>query len=396
MGLVVVAVLVVVGFAGPWGARMLDLDVYRMGADALLTGNNLYDVRYPISNLYFTYPVFAAMLFVPFQLLPLGVAKVLVTLISFGGLAVIVYLTVGWVRRAIGARTGGSTLAWTVALSVLAVGVHPVWETFTFGQVNLILVAFVLIDVLPADRGRLRGVLVGIAAGIKLVPGLFILYFLVTGQRRAALTSIATTAATMLVGFAVQPSQAWAFWTRYALDPGRTGGIAYVTNQSLLGMSARLLREPHPPRGLTLALGAIAVAAALWAARRFARDKDTLTAVSVIGVASLLASPVSWSHHWVWAVPVLGTLVIWAHGQARWRWVVFAVIAAIVATGPMQFTPKEQLRELHDTLSQQVVANIFGLLAVVYLVWTVVRAARSSGSAGADPQAPATSVTAAS
>lgn len=416
IGGLIAAAAVLAAFAGPWGARMLDLDVYRIGGDALRSGTDLYAVHETSANLVFTYPVFAALLFVPFAVLPLGVARVLLTLVSLAALFVIMHLTVGYVRRGLGPSSSAgpsrsadpsgsadpprgprhaasvrSDLAWSVPLSVLAVVAHPVWETLNFGQVNLILTALVLVDVL-GTRGRSRGVLVGIATGIKLVPGLFILYFVVTGQRRAALTSAITTLGTVAIGFAVQPEQAWAFWTRHALNPDRTGGIAYVTNQSFLGISARLLREPHPPRAVSLALGAVAVVVALLVARKLYRYGDSedaggarLTAVCVVGVASLLASPVSWSHHWVWAIPCLGTLVIWARrapaaGQ-RWRWVVFGVVTAIVVTAPMQFTPKEELRELHHTLPQQFVANIYGLLAVLYLGWVAVRVLRPPSTA---------------
>jgi alpha-1,2-mannosyltransferase len=377
VGLFVVAVAFVV-YQLPFGPDMIDLEVYRTGARALLSGTDLYTVVGPVDNLPFTYPVFAAVLFVPFALLPWVAARILLLLLSSAALFVIMHLTVRHVRDVTG-RTAGSTLAWSVPLSVAAVIVHPVWETLNFGQVNLILTALVLIDVLTARTGRWRGVLVGIAAGIKIVPGVFILYLLVTGQRRAAVTSALTTLGTIAVGFAVQPRAAWEFWTVHALNPDRTGGIAFVTNQSFLGVSARLLRDPHPPRALSLALGVIAVLVALFVARRLQRSGDAFMAVSVVAVASLLASPISWSHHWVWVIPVLGTLVIWAicaEPPAKWRWWLFGIVTAIIASGPMQFMPKKGLRELQHTLPQQIVANIYAALAVAYLVWAVVRSRR--------------------
>jgi alpha-1,2-mannosyltransferase len=379
------AVVALAAFAGPWGANMIDLKVYRVGADAVLHGHDLYAAVEPSTGLLFTYPVFAAVMFVPFGLLPEMLARLLVTSLSIAALVVIVHLTVRRVLAAGSAgRTVGTAAAWTAGLSVLAVGVHPVWDTFTFGQVNLILTAMVLIDVLSPDRGRWRGVLVGLAAGIKLVPGLFIVYFLVTGQRRAALTSALTTAGTMLVGFAAQPGPAWDFWTVHALNPERTGGVAYVTNQSFLGVTARLMRDPHPPRALTIALSALAVIVALVIARQLHRRGDVFTSVGVIGVASLLASPISWSHHWVWAIPCLGAVAIWARQAVpgagvpgRWRWVIFGVCTVTIVGAPMQFTPKEDLRELDHTLVQQVLASSYTLLALAFLAWAAVRAFRT-------------------
>ena len=363
-------VLVVAGLAGPWGFAMLDLDVYRVGGSAVLHGTDLYGVTEPETGYPFTYPVFAGLLFVPLAVLPVLAARVALTLLSVTALFVIMHLTT---RR----------LSWSVPLSVLAVGLHPVWETFTFAQVNLILTALVLVDVLSPDR-RWRGVLVGIATGIKLVPGLFVVYFLVTGQRRAAGVAALTTLATMAVGFAVQPGPSWVFWTHHALNPARTGSPAYVTNQSVLGVAARLLRTEEPPGWLTLGVSAIVVVAALVLARRLLLRGETLTSVCVVAVASLLASPISWSHHWVWAIPCLGTLAVWAHG-ARWRWWVFGIATAIVATGPMQFLPKEQVRELDHTFPQQVVASVYAWLAVAYLLWAWVRVRRTGSPTTSPP-----------
>jgi len=380
-GLVAVAVALVM-YQAPWGPDMIDLEVYRIGARALLSGTDLYTVTEPGTGLPFTYPVFAAILFLPFALLPWVAARILLLLLSFAALFVIVHLTVRLVRHGMGRRTG-SLLAWSVPLSVAAIVLHPVWETLNFGQVNLILTALVLVDTITPRPGRWRGVLVGIATGIKLVPGIFIVYFLVTGQRRAALTSALTTLGTIAVGFAVQPRPAWDFWTEHALNPERTGGVAFVTNQSFLGVSARLLRDPHPPRALSLTLAVVALVVALLAAWALYRRGDLLMSVTVVGVASLLASPVSWSHHWVWAIPALGTLVAWAaepRPAARWRWWLFGIVTAIVAVGPMQFMPKKDLRELDHTLPQQFVANVYALLAVAYLIWAFVRSRRATAT----------------
>jgi alpha-1,2-mannosyltransferase len=377
IGGLIAAALLLVGFLGPWGPDMVDLEIYRMGGSALLSGSDVYAVRDPATGLAFTYPVFAAVLFIPFAAVPMSLAKLVILALSLAALWTIVHLTVEAVRQSIGA-VRGSAFAWSIPLSVIAVIAHPVLQTMLFGQVNLILAAFVLIDVLRRDRSPFRGALVGIAAGIKLVPGIFIVYFLVTGQRRAAVTALLTTLGTVVAGFLASPSASWSYWTNHALDPDRMGGIAYVTNQSILGMSARLLREPHPPPALTFTLSAIVVAAVLLIARQLVRVGDQIMAVSVVAIASLLASPIAWSHHWVWFIPCLGTLVIWAWPNGSWwRWSVVGVATAILMIGPMQFMPKTGLRELHHTLPQEFIANIYGLLAVTYLFWAAYRAQRA-------------------
>ena len=371
----ILAAAVIIGlFVAPWGPQMLDLEVYRLGASTLLHGGDVYSVVYPGTDLVFTYPIFAAILFVPFAVMPTAVAHVVVLTVSLAALWVIVHLTVRAVR---GPR---HALWWSVPITLAAVTAHPVLQTLLFGQINLVVVALVLADVLP-DRGRWRGVLVGIAAGIKLVPGVFIIYFLVTGQRRAAAVSAVSTAATIGLGFAVAPAASWAYWRSYAFDPDRVGGIAYVTNQSILGISARVLRDPHPPRALTLGLSAVVIVAAILIARRLDRMGERLIAVSVVAAGALLASPISWSHHWVWFIPCVAAMLPWA-GRTPWRWAVLAAATAILWSGPMQYMPKAGLRELHHTLPQEIVANIYGPLAVAFLVWAAVQAGHGAHHSG--------------
>jgi alpha-1,2-mannosyltransferase len=355
------AAVIVVLFAAPWGSQMLDLEVYRLGASTLLHGGDVYSAVYPGTDLVFTYPIFAAILFVPFAVVPTAMAHAVVIAGSLAALWVIVHLTVREVR---GPR---NALMWTVPIALVAITAHPVLQTLLFGQINLVLVALVLTDVL-ANQGRWRGALVGIATGIKLVPGAFIIYFLVTGQRRAAAVSALTTAATIGLGFAVAPAASWAYWSNYAFNADRVGGIAYVTNQSILGISARVLRDPHPPRALTLGLSAVVIVAAILIARRLYYHGERLAAVGVVAVGALLASPISWSHHWVWFIPCVGAMVPWA-GRSRWRWAALITGTAVVWSGPMQYMPKAGLRELHHTLPQEIVANIYGPLAVAFLVW---------------------------
>jgi alpha-1,2-mannosyltransferase len=50
---------------------------------------------------------------------------------------------------------------------------------------------------------------------------------------------------------------------------------------------------------------AVAVVLMVWALREALRAKQTLAAIVVVQVFGLLVSPISWSHHWVWALPAL-------------------------------------------------------------------------------------------
>jgi len=96
----------------------------------------------------------------------------------------------------------------------------------------------------------LGGVLVGVAAAVKLVPGIFVGYFLVTRQWRAAFTAMASTVVCILVAFALAPSSSWTYWTKTLYESNRIGDSRYYSNQSLLGMVQRTVDERWGRSGL--------------------------------------------------------------------------------------------------------------------------------------------------
>jgi alpha-1,2-mannosyltransferase len=376
--LVAVGLVLGAAFLGPWGPRFLDMQVYRVGATALLAGDDIYHAREAVTGLPFTYPVFAAMMFVPFAAVPMWFARGAILYLSLASLVFVCWVTG---REQFGWR-GRPSLVRSLLIGLASVALHPVLDTLLFGQVNLLLMAAVLADVLLV-RGRYRGILVGLATGIKLTPGLFIAYYLVTGQWRAARNATLTFAATVLVGLAVQPSGAWAFWTGYMFDPGRTGNFTYAGNQSLSATVARLTRDAEPSRLLTLGLGAVVVVLVLFTARRLRLRGDVLASICVTAVGALLVSPISWTHHWVWCVPALAVAVAWTRsgdgrpgGRGAWLWAAVVTAAVVFLTGPMRFLPKNDLLELRHTHPQQVIANSFALLALGFLIWAAVRTTR--------------------
>ena len=126
-----------------------DLFVYQYGGRAVLDGLPVYESGDPVTGLPFTYPPFAAVLMVPLALLPAWLAAGLWTAASVGALAAVVVL----VRRALGRPAPG----WLVALLTAgALALEPVWQNLTFGQVNLLVMLAVLVDLRPAGRGAGR------------------------------------------------------------------------------------------------------------------------------------------------------------------------------------------------------------------------------------------------
>ena len=315
----------------PHGANFVDLHVYLGGAEALNRPGTLYDYVYadqtPDFPLPFTYPPFAAVVFYPLTLLPFR----LVALAWLLGIMAALYGVVRMSQRLLG-TTGGirTAMVWTA----LAIWLEPLRSTFDYGQINVLLVLLVLIAV-ASNRWWLSGLLVGLAAGIKLTPAVAGLYFLGVRRWAAAAFAAVVFAATIGLSWFVVGDQARYYFTELLGDAGRVGPIGTSFNQSWRGGISRILgHDAGYTAPVLIALFATAVLA--WLAwRALAADsgrQDRLGLLLVVQLFGLLASPISWTHHWVWLVP----LMIWLlHGPYRyllearllgWGWLALTLI----------------------------------------------------------------------
>ena len=222
-----------------------------------------------------------------------------------------------------------------------------------------------LSDVLRPERRR-SGVLTGIVAGLKLTPLVFVVLLLLVGRRAAAGRAVLAFAATVAVGFATMPQASASYWTEGLLDARRVGPPALAHNQSVSGALTRLL--DGPPSTLLwlcvagpLALAVLGVGVARW------RRGDPLLGTCLAALAMLVASPISWSHHWVWAVPV--AVVLWE----RSRWAAVAWTALFVAR-PMLWLPWGEGRELEWGAAEQLLGNAYLLAALALALGAALRA----------------------
>ena len=202
----------------------------------------------------------------------------------------------------------------TVLASFATVVAEPATTNFALGQVNIILCWAVVEDVLGRRRW-FTGALVGVAAGIKLVPAIFIVYFLLTRRWRAAAVSAGVAAATVIVGALVMPRSSRLYWSglgelqnRVAGDPLRGDGVDQVGNQSVLGALHRLTGEDM--RVVWVLIGAVILIIAgvrVWSVRGPGQAVESLV---VLALAGLLVSPVSWTPHWIWITPLVIVLLV--------------------------------------------------------------------------------------
>jgi len=276
---------------------LIDLDVYRAAGRALWHHRSLYGpyvAEQLVVPLPFIYPPFAAILALPATALPGAGAAIAWT-------ALTVLLLAYVVRRCFApAIEAHGPIAWFLATAAM-LALTPVQEHLRFGQVGIPLLACVVADCL-GPRRRPTGALTGLAAAVKLVPGLFVPYLLLTGRRRAAATAVGVFALAATLGTVVAPADSERFWTDRVFTPTSPG---FFSNQSLQGMLIRSIAPWRPVWIVTvLVTGAFGLAAATFASR----SGDERRGVALVALTAALVSPISWIHHLVWLIPAFGVL----------------------------------------------------------------------------------------
>lgn len=355
VGLVVVA-LVWLRWIDPSTWNLVDLGVYRAGGRAVLDGTDVYAAASPTHpELVFTYPPFAALLSAPLALAGETGAGWMMTVLSLASYAVVVVVAV---KASAGerARSPRQLWAWSALLWLLGLALEPVQRTLIYGQVNLVLAALVLLDLYVVPR-RFRGVLIGLAAGIKLTPAVFGVALLLRRDWASTVRSLLTAAGTVIVGWAALSEESRFYWAGGGVDLARFGEYAVRSaNQSVRAVLVRAVGEPG---WLYLLLAAAVVVLTGVAALRLCHAGDDLAMVTALAVGSLLVSPVSWAHHWVWVAPALVVMA-----RRRWR-------GAVGATVLVMFLPPMWAANgdpLSLSAGEQVLAATYALLGTAYVV----------------------------
>ncbi|GAA3395734.1 glycosyltransferase 87 family protein [Streptomyces roseoviridis] len=376
--LAVAAAVCLFSFAAFWAAQrlahvnMLDVMVYRAEAETLRAGGDLYAMRATSANLAMTYPPLAAVLFLPLTLVSVPLMRTLSTAGNLLLLLALVQLSLQLVRPAL-SRAGSRADLWRTALWVAAVVVwcEPVWTTLRYGQINLLVAVAVLWDLTRREGSRWAGAGIGLATAVKLTPGLFVVLLLAAGLLlwrrdralnqwlRTALTATGVFLGTTLTMALVLPADSRTFWTRTLFETGRVGHAEETANQSLSGVLARLMHTDAP--GLWwVAAAALLGGAAMVLAIRAALRGDKAVAVVVTAFTALMISPISWSHHWVWCVPLL----ILLYDRSTRAWPVTGAVALAFASFALWWVPHDPGRpELHQNAGQMLLSAVYPLTA---------------------------------
>ena len=301
-----VALLLTVG-----AHRGFDARVYHGALLHWIHGGELYDWGLGDRHLGFTYPPVAALLLSPLALLP---EHSVVFVLAAASIAIVLLAAVRLLR---GTPRKYLTLA---LLAVTLLVTTPMRDTLGFGQVNLLLCGLVIADVSAYQRGsRWAGAATGAAAAFKLTPAAFLVLALLRADtRRMAVRGLASAGLLTLAATVAAPGASRAFWFHTLWDTDRVGHVESATNQSLFGLTERVLGVNRTGEAVGLLLSLVAAALILPTASRLWERGLQLEATITIGVLITLVAPISWMHHLVWDPFAAAVLLIAAVARRAW------------------------------------------------------------------------------
>ncbi len=343
----VVALGLIAGF-GVTGRQMMitdfpvDMIIYMEGVQAFLDGAEMYAVPMYAGDLAlpFIYPPFGALVMVPLTGFEHDLAGDIMIMLS----SALILLCLWFVLRAVtGAVRGGvdtlSLAALTAVTWPAVLLMEPVWLNSGFAQLNVVIMALVILDLVPRKRWLPQGALIGVAAAIKVTPLAMLLFFLLRRDIRAILVAAVSALLVTGLGALVRWDATKQYFTDVLLGMGTESefgvNTVYQSNSSLKGMLMRWWTSPEALDAnstltniLWLVLSLVTIALGAWFMVALMRRDMLVDAALVNAVIMLLVSPVSWSHHWIWLTLLLPVLA----------WRCLTVLGGPVVLGSLVFT----------------------------------------------------------
>lgn len=306
---------------------------------------DLYDFRFRINGLRFTYPPATALVLRPLTSINELLAERLFFTVSLA--MVVVFATV--CVRMLPQRPDG----WAVMplCIVFIVFMMPATLTLRLGQINAAIALLVLLDAVLLERDSpFAGFGSGLAAALKVTPALAIVVFIASGRRRAAAVGGATYAAATLIGALWYPSETARYWTSVLWQTARVGNVEAGFNErqpslthvgtscadfsnSIRRVVSWLPASDHFHTSVWLLLAGMTVGIAIFRVRVAFDRRNQLAAVTIISCATYAISPITWGHHLFFLGPM--TLLTAGDGRSRVR-VAAAVVAAVLVLDPFE------------------------------------------------------------
>jgi alpha-1,2-mannosyltransferase len=360
----------------------MDLEIYRKASRAFLGNGDPYDVEsfgWP-----FQYPPFSLLLFTPLSHMNATLAALLWTSFNAALVVFLAWVTLAhvWPTGSVAGRRLG-TLGLAFAMGWFA----PFDEDFFWGQINILLMALVVADVMLLKDTRWQGVLIGIAAAVKLYPIAFVVYLLVTRRTRAALVSAASFCLAGLVMFAADFKLARTFWVDVLphIDDAQ-GHPEGIGSNSLYSSIVRMVHDSDTAVVPWLVTAAVVFIAGAWVAAYAHRQKQELLGLATFALTSLVCLPIAWSHYWVWEGISITCLAFYAYRLRSLPLALFVVLEIALfharlyrAPNMLKLSYDQELNSL--TALQQIQVSLYQILtvlgiAVAFLVCRAVSAGR--------------------
>lgn len=307
-----------------------DFNMYLGAARAFLDGEPVYQLGYTRLNLPYTYPPVTLPFLTPATLLDERTALYCMNAISFAAMLAAVWLT----TKMVGYRGTAGRVGIVAVIGAAVLWSEPLYRNMNMGQVNVLVMLLVVADLALSDRSRFKGIGIGAATAIKLLPGLFVVYLLLTRRIRAAFVAAGTFLGLTAIGFVISPSGSYDYWIAgRAFDTSRVlmgPGPRYGGNQSLQGFTARLLGTDQQNTIWWMLSAAVVAVAGIALAIAVQRRGEEAMAMVIVGFTTLLISPVSWSHYWLWIGPAAVVLIDVVRRVGGWARLASAAVALAV------------------------------------------------------------------
>lgn len=317
-----------------------DFQTYYIAAAMLRAGEDMYDhrralqftaahssVAYPEVQ-YYLYPPLLAIVLSPLSTLPYPLAYkvwVVINQIFLAGTLLLLSKSLPMFQR------------WSLPILVILAGnMYPFYLSIDIGQINILILLLITAAFASAFQQRmfLAGVMIGIAAMIKISPLLLIGLFVFQRQWKA------------IWGFAASLALLTVF-TALVAEPQSLAGFIHVSLMNSIPIQVDWIDNASPAAFLHRLTGALNIAPLEPGLRWLA----TLIVLSVLGLCSLpqrstndptfgllfglwvlgmhLLSPITWEHHLVWTLLVVAvTAGYLVHLNAR-RTMPLAIVLAI-------------------------------------------------------------------
>lgn len=273
----------------------------------------------------YLYPPPSLFAFYPFSTITYDAAKVWLLVISHVCLLVIFYLLFLRIRPFEPLPPWPGLAA--ALMTVYVLNYYPVADNFAWGQINLIVLALVLLAWLALKRGgRALSVALplSLAVLLKTYPLLLLPLLVIRKRYAAAAWTLGLLVLYGLVSWWVLPRGLWGDWLTNVAPTGGygrqpfnlpfipvepwshsiNGFMLFVQDRvpEVLGLPTRLITKPLTYL-LAGVVGVATVGLAFLSARRGQGERTLDADVSLFLLMMFLVAPLSWEHHLVYALP---------------------------------------------------------------------------------------------